>query len=605
MNNSSSAPLPTLEKLGASVPEDLDATKVANEWFSQFAASLEAGDPERTLALFVEDSYWRDILALTWDFRTFVGTPKIKQFVKDRVTSGTIKNLKLKDEFLGLQRPYPDLAWIQALFTFETDVGLASGIVRLVPTANGDWKGHTVLTNLEDLKGFPEKLGHLRDDRPNHGKWVEQRRREVEFLDSEPTVLIAGAGQSGLEVAARLECLGISSLLVEKNARIGDNWRSRYSALCLHDPVWYDHMPYLPFPPTWPVYAPSVKLANWLEHYADAMELNVWTSSMVEKASQDKAGKWDVTVKRQDGSERTFKVNHIIFATGIGNTDATIPQYPGMDEFQGQILHSNTHKNATDHAGKKVMVVGACTSAHDICADYYENGVDVTMYQRSSTYIMTTKNGWKYLMEGLYSEQAPPTDVADRINASFPNLLMTGIAQRQARQIADADKDLLEGLKKVGFRTNLGYNDAGFLLLAWSRGGGYYLDVGASQLIIDGKIKLKSGPQIERFTKNGIKFDDGSELATDVVLFATGLGDARRVMHNVCGDEVANKVSRLWGLNEEGEINGAWRDVSVPGMWFMMGNLALCRFHSKHLALQIKAIEEGVFGTRYTLTEAK
>ncbi|KAF5378871.1 hypothetical protein D9615_006928 [Tricholomella constricta] len=595
-------PLPTLDRLNASVPTDLDAKAVAKAWFKIFAQSAEASDAQAVAQLFVPDAFWRDMLALTWDFRTFSGLPKITQFLSDRLGSAHPRAFTLRDDaYLGLQQPFPDLAWINLMFDFETEAGIASGIARLVPSANGEWRAHTVFTNLEDLKGFPEKIGALRNHAPNHGKWVADRKKESEFADKPPTVLIVGGGQSGLGVAARLKALDIQSLVVEKNGRIGDNWRNRYDALCLHDPVWYDHMPYLPFPPTWPVYTPAVKLANWLESYAESLELNVWTSSTVVSATPV-GDAYNVIVKRGDGSDRSFTVPHVVFATGLGANDGAVPIYPGMDVFKGELLHSSRHKKATDHTGKKVVVVGACTSAHDICADYYENGVDVTMVQRSSTYIMSIKNGWKVLMEGVYSEGGPPSDIADRLNASFPHHMGVGLAQRTTKVIAELDKDVLDGLRARGFQLNDGIQGTGFALLAWSRAGGYYLDTGTSQLIADGKIKLKSGTSIKQFTEGGLEFEDGSVLAADVVVFATGLGDPRAHVRKVCGEEVEAKLKPFWGLDPEGEINGVWRDLGMKGLWSMMGNLALCRFHSKHVALQIKAIQEGVFGERYSLT---
>ncbi|KAF8661622.1 hypothetical protein AX16_001296, partial [Volvariella volvacea WC 439] len=289
----------------------------------------------------------------------------------------------------------------------------------------------------------------------------------------DPTVLIIGGGHSGLDVAARLKALGVSTLIVEKNDQIGDNWGKRYEALCLHDPVWYDHLPYFPFPPTWPVYSPALKLAKWLRHYAEAMELNVWLSSTVTKATQDPNTQlWHVTVKRAGGSERVLVVKHLIFATGAGGESFNLPKYPGMNKFKGEMLHAYRHRRALDHAGKKVIVIGACTAAHDIAEDYYRHGVDVTMFQRGSTYIMSVKNGWDVLFGGVYSEGAPPTDIADRLGASFPNYMGIGLAQRSTQRIADLDKELL---KKVGFRINFGYQGTGFGLLAFNKGGGYYL----------------------------------------------------------------------------------------------------------------------------------
>ncbi|KAF8965605.1 FAD/NAD(P)-binding domain-containing protein [Flammula alnicola] len=595
-------PLPTLDRLGASLAPDLDVKQVAHDWFNAFSTAAASDDVAAVAALLLPDAFWRDMLALTWDFRTFSGQEKIQTFLTDRLALCKLHDFSLREEIVRLEQPFPDLAWISLMFDFLTDVGRASAIVRLVPTANGEWKAHVVYTNLEGLTDFPEKVGALRNQEPNHGKWEAQRKREVEFPDGDPTVLIIGAGQSGLEIAARLKHLDVSALVVERNARIGDNWRNRYEALCLHDPVWYDHMPYLPFPSTWPVYTPAMKLANWLEFYADSMELNIWTSSTITQITQDeKTHKWHVAITHGDGSERKLTVNHVVFCTGIGSGAPNTPDVPGMDKFKGEVLHSTQHKRASDHVGKKVVVVGACTSAHDIAVDYYQNGVDVTMFQRGSTYIMSTKNGWEVLFKDSYWEGAPPVDVVDRFNASYPHYMAVGLNQRHVKRIAEMDKDLLDSLHKVGFRTNLGLKDSGFGLLAWNKTGGYYLDTGGSKLIADGKIKLKTDSEIESFTETGLKFKNGTELDADVVLFATGLGNTIDQFRRVCGEEVAKKMKRVGGLDEEGEINGAWRNVGVPGLWYMFGNLALCRFHSTHITLQIKAMEEGIFGTRYEL----
>lgn len=239
--------LPILDKLNASVPDDVNVASIADEWMASFSAAIERGDVDGVAALFIPESHWRDMLALTWDFRTFNGLPAIHKFLADRLVSSKLSNLRIKKELTALQRPYPDLAWVQVHFEFTTAVGECSGIVRLVPQPNGGpWKAHVMYTNLEDLAGFPEKLGPLRNPAPNHGKWVSQRLKSISFENENPTVLVIGGGHSGLDVAARLKCLDVRTLVVERNPRIGDNWRNRYEALCLHDPVWYDHLPYMP-----------------------------------------------------------------------------------------------------------------------------------------------------------------------------------------------------------------------------------------------------------------------------------------------------------------------------------------------------------------------
>ncbi|KAJ7288582.1 hypothetical protein C8J57DRAFT_1214695 [Mycena rebaudengoi] len=181
----------------------------------------------------------------------------------------------------------------------------------------------------------------------------------------------------------------------------------------------YGNMPYLPY-----VHLPLTKHSMTIPKVPAHMA-GVYTS---QEGHGRLDGRWHVTVRDGEQKEKIFIVKHLVFATGFGSYRGSLPTYPGMasspnENFKGQILHSSQHKKAVDHLGKKVVVIGACTSAHDLCADYYENGVDVTMFQRSSTYVMTIKSGWKILMEGLYSENAPPVDIADRLNVSYPNHL--------------------------------------------------------------------------------------------------------------------------------------------------------------------------------------
>jgi cation diffusion facilitator CzcD-associated flavoprotein CzcO len=329
------------------------------------------------------------------------------------------------------------------------------------------------------------------------------------------------------------------------------------------------------------------------------MELNVWTGANVTTAAPDASNIWHVTVKQSNGQDRIFKVKHFVFATGLG-VGMKMPVYPGMDDFKGELLHSTQYKKAADLAGQKVVIMGSCNSAFDVASDLYNSGKDVTMLQRGPTFVMTTKNGWKVIMDRVYSEVAPPTHIADLINASLPVTLQENIHQRYVQVLQQADKELLDGLRKRGFKLSLGTKDAGLLLLAWDKSSGYYLDVGGSQLIVDGKVKLKNDSLVERFTETGLKFEDGTEISADAIICATGLGKPNDLVRQVCGDEIANKTKQIWGLTAEGEMSGCWNDLGVPGMWYMLGNLAQARFYSKHVAIQIKAQEEGLFGTRYS-----
>ena len=106
--------------------------------------------------------------------------------------------------------------------------------------------------------------------------WSERRKCEARELGykTQLYVVIIGGGQGGIGLGARLRRLGVPTIIVEKNDPPGDSWRKRYKSLCLHDPVWYDHLPYLPFPDDWPVFSPKDKIGDWLESYTKIMELN-------------------------------------------------------------------------------------------------------------------------------------------------------------------------------------------------------------------------------------------------------------------------------------------------------------------------------------------
>ena len=105
--------------------------------------------------------------------------------------------------------------------------------------------------------------------------------------------------------------LGVKSLVVDRQDRVGDNWRTRYHHLVLHDPVWYDHLPYLPFPEQWPVFTPKDKLGDWFESYAKLLELNVWTRTKITNSSWNAvAGKWTVCLARVHTGETETRVFH-------------------------------------------------------------------------------------------------------------------------------------------------------------------------------------------------------------------------------------------------------------------------------------------------------
>ncbi|KAJ8596565.1 FAD/NAD(P)-binding domain-containing protein [Rhizopogon salebrosus TDB-379] len=588
--------LPTLDRLGVTDLSSVSPSEAATGWLSVFSAAITQNDVEAVVDLFLEDGFWKDVIALTWDLRTFEGKKDIKKLLDARLAATGLHEIHLSEEPFRepvLQKVFPDLAWVRFCFVFTTKHGKGTGVVYLVPLPDSKWKAYSLLTCLDVLTDFPEKVGPLRNNKADHGTWETNRRQEVEFSNHDPTVLVIGAGHCGLEIAARLKYTGVPTLIVDKKPRVGDNWRDRYEALCLHDTIWYDQTPYLNFPSTWPVYTPARKVADWLEGYANFLELDVWTASMIKKSSWDHATKtWTVEVNREGKGTRILTVKHLVFATGLV-VPSNVPDIARKASFKGSAIHASQFTSAANYIGKKALVVGSGTSGHDIAQDFWNHGIDVTMYQRATTFVVTAQSLAE--QQNVSYRDDFPLELADIYGASLPYAVIRRLSQRTVPVVAlTADKNILDGLAKVGFKTNLGPYGTGILPLFLDRGGGYYIDTGTSQHIINGDIKIKNGSAIKSFTEDGLIFADGTELHADIIVFATGSGDKLDSMREICGDEVASKVGAVWGMDEEGQLQGVWRHSGHDGLWFGMGNLQVSRFHSIHLAMQIKAIEEGI-----------
>ncbi|CAF9925944.1 MAG: hypothetical protein ALECFALPRED_003257 [Alectoria fallacina] len=596
-------------------PPKADVHKIASEWAASLNEALSSQDYENIKQLFLQGSCWRDQLALSWDYHTFNGPEKIISFLRSSPHGSRIKSISI-DDSSTLHSPHVSAAdfdgkvnGVGSFLKIETDVGKGPGIVRLLQDQQdgGSWKAFTLFTTMHELKGHEETVrgnrphGVAHGGKPGRKNWQERRTATENFDgDMEPTVLILGAGQGGLTSAARLHQLGVPTLIIDRNPRVGDNWRNRYHQLVLHDPVWYDHLPYVPFPSHWPIFTPKDKLAEWFESYAKLLELNVWTQTNLESASWDGSKRqWTVNLERKkaDGTieKRTLHPRHVIQATGHSG-EMSFPQIKGMEDFKGdRLCHSSQFKGAnSDSKGKKAIVVGCCNSGHDIAQDFYEHGYDVTVVQRSSTYVMSSKEGLDVLLAGLYEEGGPDTEDADLMFMSIPNAMLKRMHVDATKEIARRDADLLAGLQKAGFKLDNGPDDAGFFMKYFQRGGGYYIDVGASQLIIDGKIKVKQGQEIMEVKPHGLLFADGSELEADEIVFATGYLNMRGTARKIFGDDIADQVNDVWGFDEEGELRTMWRRTGHPGFWFFGGNLALCRYFSRMLALQIKALDAGI-----------
>ena len=419
-------------------------------------------------------------------------------------------------------------------------------------------------------------------------------------------MVIIGGGQGGIILAARLRRLGVPTIVVEKNPRPGDSWRNRYKSLCLHDPVWYDHLPYMPFPDDWPVFAPKDKVGDWLEMYTKVMEINYWGSTTAKKASYDEAkGEWTVVVDRK-GEEVTLRPKQLVFALGVSGYP-NVPKIPGAETFEGDQHHSSKHPGPEKYAGKKAVVLGSNNSAHDICAALWEHGADVTMIQRSSTHIAPSNSLMELALGGLYSEEAVKNGIdhhkADLIFASVPYKIMHTFHIPVYEEMKKRDADLYSRLEKAGFLLDFGDDGSGLFMKYLRRGSGYYIDVGASELVANGSIKLKSGVNIERINPKSVTLSDGTELPADLIVYATGYGSMNHWLADLVSPEVADRVGKVWGLGSsttkdpgpwEGELRNMWKPTNQKQLWIHGGNLHQSRHYSQFLSLQLKARYEGL-----------
>jgi putative flavoprotein involved in K+ transport len=584
--------------------ENSTAATTVSTWLTEFDAALTAGDAAAAAALFAEDSYWRDLVAFTWNITTAEGRAAITDMLEHTLSRTRPQNWRITAGEEPAEADGVTEAWIE----FETAVGRGRGHLRL-----RDGRAWTLLTTLYELKGHEEPVRDRRPKGAEHGihrdreTWLDRREREARELgyQTQPYVLVVGGGQGGIALGARLRQLDVPTIVIDKHPRPGDQWRSRYKSLCLHDPVWYDHLPYVKFPDNWPVFAPKDKIADWLESYTRVMELNYWSNTRAVHAAYDEdTGEWTVTVER-DGVPVVLRPKQLVLATGMSGKP-NIPDLPGMDKFRGDQHHSSAHPGPDAYRGKKCVVIGSNNSAFDICGALWENGADVTMVQRSSTHIVRSDSLMDIGLGALYSEQAVAsgmtTEKADLVFASLPYRIMHEFQIPLYEQMRERDKDFYERLEASGFEHDWGEDGSGLFMKYLRRGSGYYIDVGAADLVANGDVALVKG-QVDHLTEHSVVLADGTELPADLVVYATGYGSMNGWAADLISQEVADKVGKVWGLGSdttkdpgpwEGEQRNMWKPTQQEALWFHGGNLHQSRHYSLYLALQLKARQVGI-----------
>ena len=568
-------------------------TSIASEWLDRLNAALGDGSETSLARLFEPLSYWRDLLAFTGDIATVQSAAAIADRLAHLPELQRAPRFVLQGEAIAGQLGQFGKT-IEGFLAFDAAQGPGRGYLRLIDTPDG-YRALTLLTTLDQLRGFPERRGKhrlretMRAATPDAANWLDRRIAQARFDGADPEVLIVGAGQAGLALGARLGQLDVPTLIVDRMERVGDNWRKRYHSLTLHNEICTNHLPYMPFPETWPIYLPKDMLAGWLEAYAMAMELNVWTATRFVGADYDAAdGRWIARVERPDGTIRTLRPRNLVLAIGASGLP-NIPRFSGLDTFAGLQLHSSRHTSDLDVAGKAAVVIGAGTSAHDIAQDLHMRGARVTMVQRSPTTVISLEPASVRAYD-MYrrGEGMRPTEATDLMSASIPYDLLRRLHGPLSRLMQADDAVLLDGLRRAGFLLDNGEDDTGFFMKLVRYLSGYYINVGASDLIVAGDIKVLQGA-VDHVVADGVVLNDGTRLPADVLVMATGYKPLQEAVRAMLGAAIADRVGPVWGLGPDDELRNMWRRTAQPGLFIVGGTLTMCRIYSKVTALLIKS----------------
>ncbi|KAF2228902.1 flavin-containing monooxygenase [Viridothelium virens] len=610
----------TLPHLPVSLPNAFIPDRVL---LGAIAAAVESAFNDLKDSHFSKDAVWRDIFALTGTLRTFYTSSSVAGAWK--ATSRIYKPTSFHVEPNGHIIRMGNASWVEFPFTFETTATpktSCSGFLDLVPSNDGwkIWRLRTILEGLhgvasvdflEPVKQRPEigctddemmegidrantlnEANHVTDgngNREDNFTNVSGVHGLTEAIDSNLSFgcVVVGGGQAGLATGGRLQALGISYVILDKHKDVGDSWNARYDSTRLHTIREYSHLPFdRTFPSSYPDFLTGKDLGRGHRDWAFKYGINIWQSTTLLSGSWDtKKQLWTLKIERY-GQETSLSCRFLVFAAGAGGQLPLIPTYKNREAFQGLILHSQEYKSASAWTGKHGVVVGTANTGHDVAEDmFHANLASVTMVQRSKTYVFP-EHYYNDTQHGLYNENFP-TELADRHHATNPIAVSRLLANKGLHGKARREPERFDALEKAGFKVER-YGDIMFNL--YERSGGHYMDVGASEKIARGFIKVKSDSLPVSYTKDGLLFSDGDHLKADVIVFATGfVKNQRLVVAEILGQEVADQLEDYWGLNEEGEIKGAFRPSGHPAFWYHGGTIGQARFFSRFIALQIKA----------------
>ena len=537
----------------------------------------------------IDNALWADWLALTGRRRTVFGRQAILRLWKQSSLNKDLSDFK--PIAAHVVRPCKNSSWVTVVVHFNTDqtdglISHNSANISIIPDSTGKWKIWMLTTILENFDGYGN---------PDQPQLDFPRGQGTAPPGLDYSIVIVGAGQSGLSLAGRLRALRIKAVVIEKSAFVGNAWISKYDTVRQHTIREYNN---LPFDRTWketdPNLLPGEVVAEGFARYVDKYGVEVWLNSQVSSCKRDdQKSSWtlEITSEPRAGSlepqTRTINCRHLSIAIGAGHGEPSLPSIANTDHFKGKVMHQSGFRNGSPFKGLHGIIVGTGTTGHDIAQSMLDHGTaSVTMIQRGSTAIYPAE--WLAAPQQTLWNVHIPTTISDRLGMASPNRVAAEIMGRNFRENAMKPDyvQLLRGLEEAGFKVNRNANALTQILMQF---GGFYIDVGACKQIVDGEIKVKSGVTATSFTETGLQFSDGTELPADVVVLATGYDhDYRKQVAKIVGEEIASECGEYWGVDENGDVRNAMVEAR-KGLWMTGGGAPQARFWSRFEALLIQA----------------
>ncbi|PSN61546.1 flavin-containing monooxygenase, partial [Corynespora cassiicola Philippines] len=560
---------------------------------------------------------WRDILALSSTMRTFNSTAAFKAAWKDLISLRQPYNFEFEEGSSSVVR-IGHIAFITARFHFQNGLqpsGRSLGMLKIAPDIfegfqdNAEPSRYKIValsTILESVQGYGDpdvfprhflenttlKTNEILNGASNGTikSYNSNAKTGGSLTSNQFDALVVGLGPSGLSNIARLKALGLNAIACDKIPEVGLNWTDRYNSLRLHTPKMQNSLPFDFKPPKDANYYLTMEeLKNYYQSFVAEYKLqdSLWLSTIVNHATYSKSkGSWTVTLI-QAGNERVISARHLVFCVGNTGRVPQQPNLPGRESFHGTVIHSVDYTCATEWAGKRGIVIGTANTGHDVAEDMADAGMHVTMVQRLKTPVLTVP---KLPLHKAFHDGVSVTEV-DKWFHTNPLAIERVIMKTVFRQLFEQDKEKFDKLDARGFKVD---READLTQILYERAGRHYMDVGVSQMIIDGRIDVKSGVALSEFTNKGLKFADGTELEADIIVFATGYStDMRLAISKILDPETVNQLDETWRLDEEGNPRGSWKPIGHPNIWFCPGDISHTRFFSRFIALQVKAEVEG------------